>query len=59
MIIASFVRNGQEAEAAQMSINPGMDKQNVVCTGHGAVLTLAKEENRDTYHLVAEMGHAK
>ena len=44
---SSIIHNSQKVEATQMSINGGVDKQNVVCT-YNRIFTLKEEGTSDT-----------
>lgn len=49
------MHNNQKAEATQESISDWIDKQNVLYTYKGILLSLKMEGNADTYYNVGEM----
>ena len=47
MFISSIIHNSQKIEVIQVSIHGWMDKQDVVYTHNGILLSLKNEENSD------------
>ena len=49
-----IIHNCQKVEVTQVSVSGKMDKQNMVCTYNGIVLSIKKEGNSDTCYNMDE-----